>query len=76
MQLTGVQGLFPPRAGQQTRDEQRRRRSQFDRGTPRAQLEESYERRGNYGQVYSNDRSTMRFGCQQPAFAGRNLYQF
>jgi hypothetical protein len=38
-------GLFPPRAGQQTRDEQRRRRSQYDRGTPRAQAEESYNRR-------------------------------
>lgn len=32
-------GLFTPNAGQHFRDEQRRRRSQFDRGNPR--LEES-----------------------------------
>lgn len=28
-------GLFTPNAGQHFRDEQRRRRSQFDRGNPR-----------------------------------------
>ncbi|KAI9796807.1 MAG: hypothetical protein M1833_005950 [Piccolia ochrophora] len=36
-------GLFAPRAGQQNRDEQRRRRSQFDRGTRLAEYEEAYE---------------------------------
>merc|ERR1712169_169488 len=33
-------GLFTPNAGQHFRDEQRRRRSQFDRGTRLAALEE------------------------------------
>lgn len=37
--LTGV-GLFAPRAGQHYRDEQRRRRSRYDRGTRLAALEE------------------------------------
>lgn len=36
-------GLFAPRAGQSFRDEQRRRRSQYDRGTPLAEIEDSYE---------------------------------
>ncbi|KAI9810954.1 MAG: hypothetical protein M1827_005685 [Pycnora praestabilis] len=36
-------GLFAPRAGQHFRDEQRRRRSQYDRGTRLAELEEAYE---------------------------------
>lgn len=35
-------GLFAPRAGQNFRDEQRRRRSQYDRGTRLAELEDSY----------------------------------
>lgn len=33
-------GLFAPRAGQHYRDEQRRRRSRYDRGTRLAALEE------------------------------------
>lgn len=33
-------GLFAPSAGQHLRDEQRRRRSQFDRGTTLAEQEE------------------------------------
>ena len=32
-------GLFAPRQGQAYREEQRRRRSQFDRGTPGAEQE-------------------------------------
>src|SRR5699024_405474 len=35
----GLTGLFAPRVGQQYRDEQRRRRSQFDRGTISAERE-------------------------------------
>lgn len=35
-------GLFAPRAGQNFRDEQRRRRSQYDRGTRLAEVEDSY----------------------------------
>ncbi|KAL2381549.1 hypothetical protein RJ035_006399 [Blastomyces gilchristii] len=37
-------GLFAPRVGQQYRDEQRRRRSQFDRGTTAAEREAYYVR--------------------------------
>jgi hypothetical protein len=33
-------GLFSPRAGQHIRDEQRRRRSQYDRGTRLAEMDE------------------------------------
>ena len=36
-------GLFAPRAGQNFRDEQRRRRSQYDRGTRLAEIEDSYD---------------------------------
>ena len=39
-QLTLPPGLFTPNAGQHFRDEQRRRRSQYDRGTRLAALEE------------------------------------
>jgi hypothetical protein len=35
-------GLFAPRQGQAYREEQRRRRSQFDRGTPGADFELQY----------------------------------
>jgi hypothetical protein len=35
-----VIGLFAPSAGQHLRDEQRRRRSQYDRGTSLAEQEE------------------------------------
>jgi hypothetical protein len=37
--LTSI-GLFAPSAGQHLRDEQRRRRSQYDRGTSLAEREE------------------------------------
>ena len=40
---TKIAGLFAPRAGQNFRDEQRRRRSQYDRGTRLAEIEESFE---------------------------------
>lgn len=38
--LIPLSGLFTPNAGQHFRDEQRRRRSQYDRGTRLAALEE------------------------------------
>ncbi|KAL8795982.1 MAG: hypothetical protein Q9195_001558 [Heterodermia aff. obscurata] len=41
-------GLFAPRAGQNFRDEQRRRRSQFDRGTRLAEMEDAYDDRHDY----------------------------
>lgn len=37
-------GLFAPRQGQMYREEQRRRRSQYDRGTPGAELEAHTQR--------------------------------
>lgn len=40
--LSASIGLFAPRAGQNFRDEQRRRRSQYDRGTRFADIEDSY----------------------------------
>ena len=36
-------GLFAPSAGQHFRDEQRRRRSQYDRGTSLAERDEYYD---------------------------------
>lgn len=38
-----VAGLFAPRHGQQYRDDQRRRRSQYDRGTTAAENEARHE---------------------------------
>lgn len=43
LMLSSPLGLFAPRAGQHFRDEQRRRRSQYDRGTRLAELEDAYE---------------------------------
>lgn len=37
--ISSLKGLFAPRQGQAFREEQRRRRSQFDRGTPGAEYE-------------------------------------
>ena len=39
MLTSSATGLFAPKQGQAYREEQRRRRSQFDRGTPGAELE-------------------------------------
>lgn len=60
-----VIGLYPPR-GSQTDREDRRRRSQFDRGTPRAELEERI-----YADVYSHGgyntgRSPPSYGMEGP----------
>ncbi|KAK5126206.1 hypothetical protein LTR16_003096 [Cryomyces antarcticus] len=49
-------GLFPPRQGQQHRDEQRRRNTHFDRGTPRALIEEAHEA-FRYGSRFEYDRA-------------------
>lgn len=40
LSLTQKLGLFAPRVGQRFRDEQRRRRSRYDRGTRLAEIEE------------------------------------
>ena len=62
-------GLFPPRAGQQTRNEQRHRRSQFDRGTPRAQLEESHDHSNNL-------QALVPFGYPHPNLDARNMFPY
>lgn len=48
---TDSEGLFTPNAGQHFRDEQRRRRSQYDRGTRLAALEE-YDYESTFHQLY------------------------
>ncbi|KAL2862970.1 putative meiosis protein MEI2 [Aspergillus lucknowensis] len=61
-------GLFAPRVGQQYRDEQRRRRSQFDRGTTAAEREIVYVRtlapRRPFGAVNNGLKSAP---CTYPA---------
>ncbi|KAI9367261.1 hypothetical protein BJX61DRAFT_538208 [Aspergillus egyptiacus] len=61
-------GLFAPRVGQQYRDEQRRRRSQFDRGTTAAEREIVYVRtlglRRTFGAVGNGLKSAP---CTYPA---------
>lgn len=56
-----VPGLFAPSAGQHLRDEQRRRRSQYDRGTSLAEHEEySYDEDLPYRYVgYSQCQSSL-----------------
>ncbi|KAI9891320.1 MAG: hypothetical protein M1814_002833 [Vezdaea aestivalis] len=51
LENAGTTGLYAPRAGQHRRDEQRNRRSRYDRGTTLAVLEErlyEYENRQNF----------------------------
>ncbi|KAK2734017.1 hypothetical protein FQN57_001886 [Myotisia sp. PD_48] len=48
-------GLFAPRVGQQYRDEQRRRRSQFDRGTTAAEHESYWIRNATPRRANMND---------------------
>ena len=52
VRLSSVIGLFAPRVGQRFRDEQRRRRSRYDRGTRLAEIEESSH--GEDGRLSSN----------------------
>ncbi|PYH66051.1 meiosis protein MEI2 [Aspergillus vadensis CBS 113365] len=52
-------GLFAPRVGQQYRDEQRRRRSQFDRGTTAAEREVVYVRTAFSAVVADGQFSTL-----------------
>ena len=49
-----VTGLFTPNASQHFRDEQRRRRSQFDRGTRLAALEEYDFDAAVHRQIYNS----------------------
>ncbi|KAG8532028.1 uncharacterized protein KY384_003664 [Bacidia gigantensis] len=63
-------GLFAPRAGQNFRDEQRRRRSQYDRGTRLAELEDSnYELDGlKMPAIAQRSRSPRPFGMFSDQF--------
>lgn len=56
-----VVGLFAPRVGQQYRDEQRRRRSQFDRGTTAAERETYWVRNFSPRRPHVNE-----VACMQP----------
>jgi len=56
--LTNFTGLFAPRVGQNFRDEQRRRNSQYDRGTRHAAIEDLY------GNNNPNTPNTFRPGSQ------------
>ena len=47
---TTTTGLFAPRVGQHYRDEQRRRRSQYDRGTTAAEMENYIQSMEEYSQ--------------------------
>ena len=53
--ILALLGLFAPRVGQQYRDEQRRRRSQFDRGTTAAERESYWVRSFNPRRPNAND---------------------
>jgi hypothetical protein len=60
-----VTGLFAPRHGQQFRDDQRRRRSQYDRGTTAAEMEARNEG------IYDPARDPRTYGA--PRF-GRSMF--
>lgn len=62
-----ITGLFAPSAGQHMRDEQRRRRSQYDRGTSLAELED-YPHDGQYS-LYDHSYAQAQ-SCNWPWFYG------
>jgi hypothetical protein len=64
-------GLFAPRHGQQYRDDQRRRRSQYDRGTTAAENEARYEGLFDPARIPHPTLDPRTFGA--PRF-GRGLY--
>ncbi|PWY64292.1 meiosis protein MEI2 [Aspergillus heteromorphus CBS 117.55] len=59
-------GLFAPRVGQQYRDEQRRRRSQFDRGTTAAEREIVYVRTFAPRRPYGHGNGLRSAPCTYP----------
>ena len=62
-------GLFAPRAGQNFRDEQRRRRSQYDRGTRLAEIEDLYETQHHDRKSEQNSiRAVAPYGKPQSSF--------
>lgn len=68
-------GLFAPRAGQHFRDEQRRRRSQYDRGTRLAEMEDScdyeeYQRQGGLLPHRIGGSFQFRGNCNGPRHLG------
>ena len=69
-------GLFAPRAGQHNRDEQRRRRSQYDRGTRLAELDEAYEYQAREEEEYYREQALRHGGLDGARYARRPLGRF
>lgn len=74
---SGPAGLFAPRAGQNFRDEQRRRRSQYDRGTRLAEIEDAYylddqDHKADKSHCYLGGQYNNRF--RGPSYAGFEVY--
>jgi len=68
--LRSAIGLFAPRAGQQYRDEQRRRRSQYDRGTTAAEMENYHQA---YNDIYDRNMLPVDLGFMQGRPRGYGL---
>ncbi len=69
--------MFAPRAGQNFRDEQRRRRSQYDRGTRLAEIEDAYyldhqDYTVDTSQCYLGDQYNTRL--RGPSYPGFEVY--
>ncbi|KAI9826798.1 MAG: hypothetical protein M1832_005736 [Thelocarpon impressellum] len=64
-------GLFAPRAGQHNRDEQRRRRSQYDRGTRLAELDEAYEFQAREEEEFFREQALRHGGLDGARFGRR-----
>ena len=64
--LFDISGLYAPNAGIHYRDEQRRRRSQFDRGTTMAEHEGRiyYDYRSPTHDGYGSKNEDYHFGCK------------
>lgn len=74
-------GLFAPRAGQHYRDEQRRRKSQFDRGTRLAEMEEQefeFDQFdvGGMGMTYYDSFADAPYEAQYQAYARAQTCKF
>ncbi|KAK2761399.1 hypothetical protein FQN54_001921 [Arachnomyces sp. PD_36] len=68
-------GLFAPRVGQQYRDEQRRRRSQFDRGTTAAEREAFWVRTINPRRNTGASNTSIRGGTPYTGAGVKHWYE-
>ncbi|KAL6719576.1 hypothetical protein ACLMJK_001496 [Lecanora helva] len=68
-------GLFAPRAGQSFRDEQRRRRSQYDRGTRLAEIEDAFEDENHLYQYTSFSAGNHYGGINTPFYPGLPAFE-